>query len=502
MLKTYRTALYERLSHDDGTECESESILTQQQMLEDYCKTHEELIPVRHYTDDGYSGVSFERPSFQKMIGDIEQGFIDCVIVKDLSRFGRDYISMGNYLERIFPRLGIRFIAINDHIDNISGKYTMLLPIINLFNAQYSKDISQKVRSAIKTKQQSGCFTGAYAPFGYMKDDANRNHLVIDNEAAQVIKRIFDMYLSGMGKTAIASVLNSDSVLSPKAYRSHGSKAGSVTGNGTMTPWNILTIDRILRNPVYAGDMPVSKTTRIGVCGKKRLNSQHDLEIIESTHEAIINREIWIDTQRLLADRYCNAFPSSESKALFSGMLFCGICGCRMTSVNVNNKRVYYCRRYKTSGASSCRSHHITENKLKEVVLEDINSQIRHIEGIESLFAEIEKNGAATDSSAKASNRLALLMSSKQKTYEDYKDGMIDIEAYLTAKAEIDEQISAARNTLSKILDMESKKSQWVDIFKTKRELSELDRTTLQTMVERIVIDGSESIEIWYKFKG
>lgn len=498
MVKVYNTALYERLSRDDGEDLDSGSILTQQQMLEDFCRSREDLIPVRHYSDDGYSGVTFNRPAFSEMLNDIEQGHIDCVIVKDLSRFGRDYMNMGNYLERVFPRLGIRFIAVNEKIDSLNGEYTMFLPLANLFNTQYTKDISQKVRSSIRTKQQSGCFTGAHAPYGYIKASTNHNHLVIDEVVAPIVKKIFQMYLSGTGKTAIASILNKEGISSPGVYKSSGKQ---IKDTQPVTPWSLFSVDKILKNPVYAGDMPVGKTTRNGVCGKKQLNPMSEWEIVKNTHAPIIDREIWNAAQKTLADRSKNVFRGFNSKGLFSGILFCSDCGSRMISVNVCNKRTYYCRRYKTCGSSACSSHHIDEAKLKEIVLKDINLQLQQIKNIEFILDKADRAESSKEESAILSKRLASLLTAKQKLYEDYKDNKIDIEKYRTCKIEIDDKVSTTRTRLSELLDISAKKSRWINTFKEKSSLTELTRTTLETTIERIIIGPSNTIEIWYKWK-
>ena len=192
-MEIWRTAAYLRLSREDGDKAESDSIANQHKQLEQYLAEHPELELVDYYQDDGYTGTNFDRPAFRRMEADINQGKVNCVMVKDLSRFGRDYIEMGRYLEKAFPSQGVRFIAVNDHVDSERGRYDMLLPMKNLFNTQYARDISDKVRSAIHTKQQRGEFVGAFASYGYRKDPDNHNHLLIDPPAAQVVQRIFDL---------------------------------------------------------------------------------------------------------------------------------------------------------------------------------------------------------------------------------------------------------------------------------------------------------------------
>ena len=213
-METWNTAGYLRLSREDGDKAESDSIANQRKLLEQYVEAHPEMHLEDFYQDDGYTGTSFDRPAFRRMEGDIEAGKINCVLVKALSRFGRDYIEMGRYLERVFPAQGVRFIAVNDHVDSQQGRYDMLLPMKNIFNTQYARDISDKVRSAIRTKQKRGEFVGAFPSYGYQKAPANHNRLIIDPAAAPVVRRIFDLFEQGWGKIRIAKQLNAEGITS------------------------------------------------------------------------------------------------------------------------------------------------------------------------------------------------------------------------------------------------------------------------------------------------
>ena len=499
MQKVYRTAMYERLSKEDGENVQSESISIQKQMLEDYCKCRDELIPVKHYTDDGFSGVRFDRPAFLEMMNDIENAWIDCIVVKDLSRLGRDYIALGEYLERVFPRLGIRFIAINDKIDRIDGDYSILLPLANLFNAQYAKDISAKVRSAIAAKQQSGCFTGAYPPFGYCRDKQNRHQLLIDQKAAAVVRRIYTMYLSGMGKTAIASALNREGILSPSQYklRSRAEKHDKQISS----PWSIYAVDRILNDSVYAGNLIAGKTTGDGVCGKRRLLPREQQTIVRGTHTAIIEESVWNSAQKMLAEKRIRVFDSSRDKGLFSGVLFCGICGSGMIPVNSRGKRLFYCRRYKTSGPSACYSHHIGEESLKQAVLSDFNSQLYKIKGLNLLCESAAESAASRLVSGNISKRLAKLSADKKKIYEDYKDGILDLEQYYLDKNKFDKEILGLKDELEEMREKSRNARKWLQYFCESGKLTVLDRTTVLTVIEKIIVRDSGAVEIWYKWK-
>lgn len=213
--KYFRVAAYIRLSREDGDKAESDSVTNQKKLILDFLNGKEEFVIYDTYIDDGFSGTNFRRPAFTRLIRDIEEGYANCVIVKDLSRFGRDYIETGRYLERFFPEHGIRFISITDNIDSEKQIYDMLLPIRNIFNEQYARDISQKIHASLQTKQKAGEFIGAFAPYGYRKAPDNKNKLVVDEYAAEIVRKIFDLFLQGHGKIRIAGILNEEGILSP-----------------------------------------------------------------------------------------------------------------------------------------------------------------------------------------------------------------------------------------------------------------------------------------------
>jgi DNA invertase Pin-like site-specific DNA recombinase len=216
---TFNTALYMRLSKEDGDKDESDSIGNQRKLLENYLRHQEDMVLFDTYIDDGYSGTNFYRPGFQKLIDVIEQGHINCVVVKDLSRFGRDYLESGRYIQRYFPEKQVRFVAVNDNVDTKNTLFDIMLPIRNLFNEQYSRDISTKVQSSFKIKQRSGEFIGAFPSYGYQKSSKDRHKLIVDPYASEIVKRIFAMYVAGHGKVRIAYILNKDGILCPSTYK-------------------------------------------------------------------------------------------------------------------------------------------------------------------------------------------------------------------------------------------------------------------------------------------
>lgn len=268
--KIYHAAIYVRLSKEDGDvagacKAESNSISNQKEFIRDFLKDKEDIVVVSERVDDGYSGSNFERPSFKLMLEDIKKGIVDCVVVKDLSRFGREYIDSGRYIERLFPALGVRFIAINDGYDSLDGKDQsdeIIIPFKNLINDAYCRDISVKIRSHLEVKRKNGEFIGSFAPYGYRKDEENRNRLVIDPVAAGVVREIFRMKLHGMSQDAIAGRLNETGVLSPMEYKNaSGSNYQTSFKTGERALWSSVTVRRILENEFYIGNLVQGRQT-------------------------------------------------------------------------------------------------------------------------------------------------------------------------------------------------------------------------------------------------
>ena len=285
----FNVAVYIRLSREDGDKEESDSVGNQRRLLTEYIAKKEEFILYDIYIDDGYSGTNFNRPDFQRMITDIEEGKVNCVIVKDLSRFGRDYIDTGRYLERYFPEVGVRFISVTDGIDSMKQTYDMLLPIKNIFNEQYARDISKKIQSTMKSKQKAGEFIGAFTSYGYKKSPVNKNKLVIDDYAASVVRRIFSLYIHGFGKQKIAKILNEEGILSPVEYKKFNcDNYRNAKCLGSTTYWSYSAVNSILHRQMYVGNM-VQGTKHQSMRSRQKKMPKEDWIIVENTHEPIID---------------------------------------------------------------------------------------------------------------------------------------------------------------------------------------------------------------------
>ena len=504
-MEIWNTAGYLRLSREDGDKAESDSIANQRKLLEQYIHSHPELRLVDFYQDDGYTGTNFDRPAFQKMMKDIEQGQVNCVLVKDLSRFGRDYIEVGRYLEREFPAKRVRFIAVNDHVDSQRGRYDMLLPMKNIFNTQYARDISDKVRSAIHTKQQRGEFVGAFPSYGYRKDPSNHNRLVIDPSAAQVVRRIFDLFEQGWGKIKIAKQLNTEGIPSPSEYkRILGERYHNGRKIDQTTYWTYATIHRILQNQMYAGNMEQGRNYRPTMHGKAVQLDRADWTIVPDTHEAIIAPEQWERVQTLLQKRTRQLdFQSNQSP--FAGFLRCGDCGRAMVKTKSAGGVYYSCGSYKRYGPTVCTKHSISHSVLEQIVLEDLNQIIASVQNLQSLAAETEKRSSREQKGeqGRLEGGLERLYRLKKLAYEDYRDGLIRRDDFLRYQTDYEQQereLSAQLQKLKEAQEEDLLLHPWVQSLLQHGRLTSLDRITVAETVKQILIFEDGHIEITYTF--
>ena len=506
--ETVRVAAYCRLSREDGDKPESDSIVNQQRIIEDYCAARAGFDIVRAYTDDGATGTNFDRAGFKRMIADIEAGEIDCVIVKDLSRFGRDYIDMGYYLERYFPAHGVRFIAVSDNVDSATGPYDMLLPLKNVFNAQYAKDISDKVRGAFKVKQKRGEFCGAFACYGYLKDPVNKNHLVVDPVAAEVVRRIFRMTADGVGQVSVAKALNDDGIPCPSEYkRLMGSKYSNSNRLSSTCYWTYSTVHKILRNEMYIGSMVSNRAVRATMHGKAKTADKRDWIIVKDTHEPIVSRELWDTVQAVIAG-HARAIDFKGNVGLFAGFLRCGDCGRAMTKTTWNGRVTYSCGSYHRYGSDACTSHYIKEENIAQIVLTDLNRIISQLRNIKELA---ERQKTAPSSSQNRENAIGRLEASldrvrrlKQGAYEDYRDQLLSREDYLRYKADYESQETRLNEQIAQLERQDDPAASlckpWVDSLIRLGRLEALDRATLAQTVEVIRVFEDKRIEITYKF--
>lgn len=503
--KIWKTALYCRLSREDGDRPESDSVGNQRSLLTEYAQARPEFAVYDCYIDDGFTGTNFDRPAFQRMLRDIEAKRVDCVLVKDLSRFGRDYIDAGRYLERWLPEHGARFVAVTDNIDSSRGVYDMTVPIKNLFNAQYARDISMKVKSALHTKQRQGEFIGAFASYGYVKDPENHNHLVIDPVAAEVVRRIFTLFEEGHGKIGIAKILNGEGVPCPSVYkRLMGERYRNSSRLERTTYWTYATIYRILQSEVYIGNLEQGRDDRVQLHGAAKRKKKADWTVVRGTHEPIISLEQWKRVQALL--RGSAKTPDFTAPAsLFAGFLKCGDCGRAMVKVQRRGNTYYTCGSYKRYGPTVCTRHEIAAGTLEAVVLKDLNRIIAGVKDLGHLAERGQKEALKTDSAQGERERLNAALDRVRKlgqgAYEDYRERLLSREEYLRYRRDYATQEETLARQMARLDETEDEPDRsWAEELVRLGRLMELDRATLAETVGEIRVFEGKRIEIVYLF--
>lgn len=524
-IKIYKAAIYVRLSKEDGdvsdaSKAESNSISNQKELIKDFLKDKQDIVIVSERVDDGYSGVDFERPAFQLMLEDIKQGKVDCVVVKDLSRFGRNYIESGRYIEKIFPMLGVRFIAINDNYDSLTGKSQtdeIVIPFKNLINDAYCRDISIKIRSHLDVKRRKGEFIGSFTIYGYAKDEHDHNKIVIDEYAAGVVRDIYQWKISGMSQQRIADKLNDMGVLSPAEYKkSCGIKYSANLQTKKQAIWSAVAITRILTNESYTGTLIQGKVTTPNYKVKKTvIKDEEDWVVIPNAFEAIITKEQFDMVQEILK-KDTRVAPDKKSVYLFSGIAVCGDCGRQMSrkvSTVSGKKYVYYmCSANKKEGV--CSSHRIREDELEKAVVTYLNSYIDELENIQHFLEFIDKLPYQEVNVKRLNMRIVQLEEDAQKyeklkvsVYEDLKDELISKEEYISMKQEFEKRRRAALDSIAQIkIEIETlasrngKHHEWIESFLANKGIEKLERNVVVELIDYIKIYEDKRIEIVFRY--
>ena len=523
---TFKAAVYLRLSREDGDVADgakavSNSIANQNELVMDYLKSHPEIQVVETYKDDGFSGVNFERPEFQRMLSDIRENKINCVIVKDLSRFGRNYIESGRYIEKIFPMLGIRFIAVTDGYDsqNEDMGSDMIVPFKNLINDAYCRDISIKIRSHMDIKRRNGEYIGPFAAYGYVKDEKNRNHLVIDDYAADVVRDIFTMKLCGMNQQAIADKLNADGILSPLQYKkSIGIPLESSFAKGVKPKWSYNAVLRILKNEVYTGTVVQGKCTTPNYKIKKRVhNDEADWVRVEGMHDAIISKDEYCLVQKLLM-RDTRVAPERTKVFPLAGMVFCGDCGepmVRKTVPSGGKRYVYYVCSANKRNKTVCSSHSISESRLTECVNGMVRTCIGRLIAICDAIEIIEKTSYLKSDVIKIEDRILKLREESENCsnrgknlYEDYKDGILTKDEYSmlktryqTQKEELEDKIKRLEKERDGVIEKGSFRQEWIKKIRKYEQVQTIDRELTAFLIDRIEVFDNDKIRITFWFE-
>lgn len=511
---------YIRLSKDDmnrGSD-DSNSVINQKKLLDEYFEKHsDEFISAVTYTDDGYTGTDTNRIGFQQLIADVMNKKINCVIVKDLSRLSRNYSDAGSLIENLFVQMNVRFISLNENVDsylNPDSVSNFLIPITNVMNDNFCYQTSKKIRQVFDYKRRKGEHIGSFAVYGYSKNPEDKHTLVIDEEAAQVVRSIFGQFLDGRSKNAIVHGLNRCGILCPSEYKqSKGLKYQNPNGK-SKSLWSLKTITDILKNRVYTGDM---------VQGRQRVKSykvhtqesipEREWFIVENTHEPIIDRVIFQKVQELLK-RDTRTAPKKQKLYLFSGFLRCADCGKAMTRSKVKDTVYYFCRTYKDQSKTACSKHTIKHDGLEAAVLYAIRQQVYLSACYSNIISKINSTPVNMNQYARLVNLIKAkeqeinkIMRYKQSIYQDWKDGKITYEDYHYMNDSYDTQLDSSniyREKLSQECEELEKgvgsENSFLAAFRKYENIEELTRGIMIEFVDSIKIHENGNISVSFKF--
>ena len=519
-MSIYKAAKYIRLSYTDDKSNESNSVANQRIMLDRFIESQPDIEPVSERVDDGISGIIFDRPAFKEMMAEIEAGKINCVIVKDLSRLGREYIETGRYLRRIFPAYGVRFIAINDNIDTLrdSGD-DLVVSVKSIINDAYCRDISIKTRSALNIKRENGDFVANYPVYGYRKSENDKNRLVVDEYPASIVRDIFRMKAEGMSASKIAEILNNLGVLSPLEYKKARGLPYAKNGycNHNDAKWSPNAIIRILGNETYKGTLVQGRQGTLNYKIKDLIEKpESEWKRTEDAHEAIISK-LDFDLVQKIMRLDTRTTPGGKAVHLFSGILICGCCGARMTRKSVPYKgekyHYYYCPTTKKRGCADAPS--VKEGELVECILENVKAHIAKVATIDSIL-EPGNGNKMTDALKKQyatqiednEAQLKQIAGFKASLYENLINGVLSKEDYKALKAkyaEDERRLNAALDTLCSeledIIEGKGERLRWAENFKRFENLTVLDRRTVINLVHSIRIDKDFNMQIIFNYQ-
>ena len=529
----YRAALYARLSteEDDGANV----IETQLQLLRNYVAAHPEIKACASFVDNGFSGTNFNRPGFQNLMEQVRSGEINCIIIKDLSRLGRNYIETGNFIERICPELHLRVISVDEGFDTAtddsSSVWAVLTPLINIMNDEYAKDISRKICSVLQGKMERGEYIGNYAPYGYIKDPENKNHLIPDPELIDSVVRIFQMRADGMGVGSIAAALNQEGIPSPGRWRY---EHGVITNNnkkGSTLLWNRHVLSDILQNEVYIGNLEQARCRQSLYEGlPHRLTSKTEWVRAENTHAGIVPKELFDRVQAINAaqkskhQRAKGTLPNLPgANNLYGTKLVCADCGATMKlvrSISRKKDKVYFhfkCNSYVEHGAKECTAKKIAQAELDEAVLATIQTHIRlflrHSEVLSQMRARAQRQSASFQKEKllrETKQKLQQKKSLRTAAYIDWKSGLLSDEEYRFNKEAYSREIAALQQRADKLsaelgtnIPSMDQFTHWSLLVSQHRKPSGISRELLDAFIEKIEVSEDESgirLDIKLKF--
>ncbi|MFI3214634.1 MAG: recombinase family protein [Eubacteriales bacterium] len=514
--KTWKAAIYLRLSKDDGTSGESSSIKNQREIIRDFLSKNSDIKVVSERIDDGVSGVSFDRPSFNAMIEDVRDRVIDCVIVKDLSRFGRDHIDAGDYIQNIFPFFKVRFIAINDGIDtnsNMKNFDNIMIPFKNLINATYSRDISLKSRSALEIKRKQGQYVGPFVAYGYVKSKENKNKIIIDENVADYVREIFRLKLAGMSADKIASYLNDMGILSPSEYKKSRGDSYSINfDTGSKPKWHAKAVIRILENPLYMGTLVQGKVGKVNYkINKRTKRPQEEWIVFENSHEPIIEKDTFETVRRImLLDT--RTPPEKNIVHNFSGLIHCADCGFSIKRKTINGKAG---KKYIYYSCINCKAKNIKEEQLSETILVALRAHIEIWVNAQSIVESMEDAEFSKIRVQKLMKQISFLESEitnkqnyRRSLYEAYVDGRIEekdyeqfFHDYTVEEDVIRSRIENIKDEIRLISSCSDANTLYINSFKKYQNIEKLTRSVVVELIEDIKITASNQISIVFRYQ-
>lgn len=530
-MKLYRTAVYVRLSVEDSKNPDCDTIENQLSLVRSYVESKPYLTQTAEYIDNGVSGTRFDRPEFMRMVADMRAGEIDCIVVKDLSRLGRNYLEAGDYLEKIFPFFGVRFIAVTDGYDSINPNTAedgLIVPLKNLINEAYAKDMSKKISTAIDIKQRQGKFIGCRAAYGYMKSPEDKNQLIVDREVSHIVVRIFECKAEGMGNGSIAKILNDEGIASPMRYKYE--KGLTKNKRYADSLWNDGTIAAMIVNPVYIGDMEQGTQKQAMHMGINRHKIQKEDRIyVSGTHEPVVSRELFEKVQKLVEERKQKVIASrgkynnvEKKENKFDRILFCGDCGGRLKFYRrVDNRngivKVYYdyiCPNSESYGEQFCKKKKIKMQDLETAVEAALRMHLKLFLDTKEVLQRLNRTAQAkqikTDYRRQITdtkNRLERAQSMNSNLYNDYADGLLSERDYLFAKQKYVKEAENLTQKLSELATMQNTydaeyagSQDFAKIMEQYAGFEELTSEIVHALISRIVFFGEGRIEIEYAF--
>lgn len=525
--KTYRTAIYVRLSVEDERKIECESVENQVKLLRDYVAGAPDLDEADLYVDRGITGTKFDRPEFNRMIADMRAGKLDCIVVKDLSRLGRNYLEAGNYLESIFPIFGIRFISVTDRYDSLTSKTTedgLIVPLKNLINEAYAKDISKKVSSSVLARQKQGKHIAGKPPYGYRKDPADPHHLIIDESVSPIVVRIFEERLAGKSFDKIAAGLNDEGIPSPGQVQYKNGYYKNERYKDCL--WSYAAIRKLLMNRCYIGDMVQGRTRKAFYKGQpKHIVPEEEYIIVEGTHDPIISRDVFDRMQKMFEETRKEAQarrekqkPYEKPENFLDGLLVCGDCGRRLkytTMQNKNSRIFYYTCPASVSYGDKCSSKSISKRKMDAAVLEAVKQELalygdclQSIRKINAGKKSQDRHHELIAQAEQMKNEIARISVKSGRLYEDFAEGMISEEDYLFVREEYRRKSAELEEVMNKVLlEAEHYEPSYggdrkmSEVYEQNQGCSELSKEVVDALVKEIRYFGKGRMEICFRYE-